>query len=42
MLSLFDYIVFGIGAVILAAWLFFFFKGMKYAELFETLFNGFI
>lgn len=37
MLSLFDYVIFGIGAVILAAWLFFFFKGMKYAELFETL-----
>lgn len=37
MLSLFDYIIFGIGLFILAAWLFFFFKGMKYAELFETL-----
>ena len=37
MLSLFDYIMFGIGAAILAAWLFFFFKGMKYAELFDGL-----
>ena len=37
MLSLFDYIVFGIGGVILCAWLFFFVKGMKYARLFEIL-----
>ena len=37
MLSLFDYIVFGIGAFILCAWLFFFIKGMKYAQLFEIL-----
>lgn len=37
MLTLFDYIFFGIGAVILVAWLFFFVKGMKYEHLFASL-----
>ena len=37
MLSLFDIIIYGIGLLILAAWLFFFAKGTKYASLFETL-----
>lgn len=37
MLSLLDIIIFGIGAVILAAWLFFFATGMKYESLFQTL-----
>ena len=37
MLSVTDYIIYGFGLVILAAWLFFFAKGLKYADLFETL-----
>ena len=37
MLSLFDLIIYGVGLVILAAWLFFFVKGLKYAELFAPL-----
>ena len=37
MLSLLDLIIYGVGLVILAAWLFFFFKGLKYAELFDSL-----
>lgn len=37
MLSLVDFIIFGIGAVILATWLFFFVTGMKYESLFEPL-----
>lgn len=37
MLSVFDLIVFGIGAVILCAWLYFYLKGAKYARLFHAL-----
>lgn len=37
MLSLVDYVLFGIGFVILAAWLYFFFKGQQYEELFVSL-----
>lgn len=37
MLSLLDIIIFGIGFVLLAVWLLFFFKGLKYAQLFENL-----
>lgn len=37
MLSLFDFIVYGIGLVILVGWLMLFVKGMKYAELFDSL-----
>ena len=37
MLSMFDYVMFGIGFVILGAWMLFYVKGLKYAELFENL-----
>lgn len=37
MLTTFDIVMFGIGGVILAAWIFFFFTGLKYADLFEGL-----
>lgn len=37
MLSLFDIIIFAIGFVLLAVWLLFYFKGLKYADLFENL-----
>lgn len=37
MLSLFDYVIFGAGLLVLAIWLIFFFKGLKYAGLFESL-----
>ena len=37
MLSLFDIIIFAIGFVLLAVWLLFYFKGLKYANLFENL-----
>jgi tight adherence protein C len=37
MLTLIDYIVFGFGAVILLAWLLFFFVGLKHAKLFDVL-----
>lgn len=37
MLSLLDFVAFGIGFVILAAWLFFFVKGLKYVDLFQNL-----
>ena len=37
MLTVVDYIVFGFGFLVLAVWLLFFWKGKKYAELFEAL-----
>ncbi len=37
MLSFIDFIVFGIGLILLIVWLLFYVKGLKYAELFETL-----
>lgn len=37
MLSLLDCVIFGIGLIILAAWIYFYIKGMKYEELFINL-----
>ena len=37
MLEIKDYIVFGIGAVLLGIWLVLFFTGLKYASLFDAL-----
>ncbi len=37
MFTTLDFIIYGIGALILAAWLVFFFKGLKYSGLFESL-----
>ena len=37
MLSLLDCVIFGIGLIILAAWIYFYIKGMKYEELFTNL-----
>lgn len=37
MLSLFDFIMYGIGAVLLAVWMFFFLAGLKHASLFDAL-----
>lgn len=37
MLSLVDYILYGIGLVLLAAWMYFFVKGRQYEELFASL-----
>lgn len=37
MLSVFDIVVFAIGAVLLIIWLIFFFSGLKYAQLFDGL-----
>jgi tight adherence protein C len=37
MLSLFDIVVFAIGAIFLGIWLIFFFTGLKYAQLFDGL-----
>ena len=37
MLSLFDIVIFGVGFALLAVWLLFYFKGLKYANLFENL-----
>lgn len=37
MLSVFDIVVFAIGAVLLIIWLMFFFSGLKYAQLFDGL-----
>lgn len=37
MLSLFDFIMYGIGAVLLAVWMFFFLTGLKYASMFDAL-----
>lgn len=37
MLSVIDYVVYGIGLVVLIAWLFFFFNGLKYAQMFDGL-----
>ena len=37
MLSLFDIVVFTVGAVFLGIWLIFFFTGLKYAQLFDGL-----
>lgn len=37
MLSLFDIVIFGLGFALLAVWMLFYFKGLKYANLFENL-----
>lgn len=37
MFSVIDWIVYGVGLVLLAAWLLFYFKGLKYAEIFDPL-----
>lgn len=37
MLSLFDFIMYGIGALLLAVWMFFFLAGLKHASLFDAL-----
>lgn len=37
MLTLTDFILFGIGSVLLAVWLIFFFKGLKHASMFSSL-----